>query len=93
MRTDVHEGPLEGAPDLAAPVPAAPAVAAPVKKTWREKRWERRRRRMWFEEALGWILVPVILLGLFYLVEGVLGALGTSISAIADGIRMIVSSL
>jgi hypothetical protein len=87
MTTDIHEGPLEPAPAIATP------VAAPARKTWREKRWERRRRRIWFEEALGWILVPIILVGLYYLVEALLGALGTSVSAIADGIRMIVSNL
>ena len=86
MTTDIRQGPLEAAPALADPVP-------PAKKTWREKRWERHRRRMWFEEALAWILVPVILLGFYYLVEATLGALGTSVSAIADGIRMIISSL
>jgi len=44
--------------------PLEPAVvAAPVyKKSWREKRWERRHRRRAVEEALGWILVPIILI-------------------------------
>jgi hypothetical protein len=83
MTTDVHDVTLE----------AIPAAPAPQKRTWREKRWERRRRRIWFEEALAWILVPVIVLGLYYLVDAGLGALGTSVSAIADGIRMIVSTL
>jgi hypothetical protein len=86
MTTDIHQGPLEAAPAIATP-------AAPAKKTWREKRWERRRRRIWFEEALAWILVPLILAGLYYLVEALLGALGTSVSAIADGIRMVLSNL
>ena len=84
MTTDVHEGQLAEAPAIA---------AAPASKTWREKRWERRRRRIWLEEALAWVLVPVIVVGLYYLVEAVLGALGTSVSGIADGIRMIVSTL
>ena len=44
---------------------ASSATAAPArqKKTGREMRWERRRRRIIFEEVLGWILVPVILFG------------------------------
>jgi hypothetical protein len=83
MTTDVHPGPLE---------PAAEAPAA-AKKTPREKRWERRRRRIWFEEALAWVLVPVIVVGFYVLVESILGALGTSVSAIAEGIRLIVSNL
>lgn len=39
----------------------APQAAAPVQKPklgWFEKRARRRRRRMVFEEVLGWILVP-----------------------------------
>lgn len=83
MTTDLHPGPLE-------PAPAAPPAA---KMTSREKRWERRRRRMWFEEALAWVLVPVIVVGFYFLVDSVLAALGTSVSAIADGIRLIVSNL
>ena len=85
MTTDIREGALEVAPAIATP--------APAKKTWREKRWERRRRRIWFEEALAWVLVPVIVFGFYYLIEAVLNALGTSLSAIIDGVRMIVSSL
>jgi hypothetical protein len=88
MTTDVHEGQLEIAPDV-----TASAVTSPAKKTWREKRWERRRRRIWLEEVLAWIMVPLIVVGFYYLIEAILGALGTSVSAIAEGIRMIVSSL
>ena len=51
MTIELHQGPLEPA----APVPAAP----PDRKTWREKRWERRRRRIWLEEVLAWVLVPL----------------------------------
>lgn len=82
MTSDVQEGPLE----------AAPAVHAPaVKKTWREKRWERRRRRMWFEEILAWILVPVIVVSTWWLVETVLGALGTSSGQVIAGLQAIAS--
>ncbi|HEX2556539.1 MAG TPA: hypothetical protein VHL98_22815 [Microvirga sp.] len=82
MTTDVQEGPLE----------AVPAVhAQPVKKTWREKRWERRRRRIWFEEILGWILVPVIVVATYWLVETMLGALGTSTGQVIAGLQAIVS--
>jgi hypothetical protein len=83
MTTDVHQGPLE----------PAPVAADPRKKGWREQRRERRRRRMWFEEILGWILVPVIILAAYYLVNSGLKALGTSPGAIIDGIGAITSGL
>jgi hypothetical protein len=85
MTSEIHQGPLE-------PSPAVHSTALP-KKTWREKRWERRRRRIWFEEVLGWILVPVILLAAYWLVDGILNALGTSPAAIVNGISAIISAL
>jgi hypothetical protein len=82
MTTEVHEGPLQ----------SAPAVHVPVaKKTWREKRWERRRRRIWLEELLGWILVPIIVFSTYWFVETVLGALGTSIPQVIAGLQAIAS--
>ena len=77
MTSDVQQGPLETTPALTAPA---------AKKTWREQRWERRRRRMWFEEMMGWILVPIILFSIYWIVDGFLAALGTSPSAIVAGI-------
>jgi hypothetical protein len=74
--------------------PAQPEVG-PVsgqRLTWREQRWERRRRRRVVEEALGWLLVPVILVGGYWLVTAVLGALGTSPGAIIDGIQAVIGS-
>jgi len=78
MSSETHEvGPLEPA-----------IVAAPVyKKSWREKRWERRHRRRAAEEALGWILVPVILVGAFWSLKAVLGAFGSSPTALIQGIK------
>ena len=69
---------------------ARPAVGLPQALTWREKRWERRRRRRLAEEALGWVLVPVILIGGYWLVTALLGALGTSPSAIIDGVQSVI---
>jgi len=77
MTSDVQQRPLETTPALTAPA---------AKKTWREQRWERRRRRMWFEEMMGWILVPIILFSIYWIVDGFLAALGTSPSAIVAGI-------
>jgi hypothetical protein len=86
MTSEVQEGPLEQALEVHAP-------AAPQTKTWREQRWERRRRRIWFEEILGWILVPVIVLGVYWFIDMVLTALGTSPGAIIEGIKAILAAL
>ena len=83
MTTEIHEGPLE----------ASRTLEAPAKLSWREKRYLRRRRRVWFEEVLGWILVPVIILGCYWLLDVGLNALGTSPAAIMEGIDAIISSL
>jgi hypothetical protein len=99
--TPLEQAPLVARPEMAIAAPAAtaaPATEAPAaakrpKKARREERWERRRRRMWFEEVLGWILVPLILVGLYYIVVALLGALGTSPSAIMNGISAITSNL
>ncbi|RDI59939.1 hypothetical protein [Microvirga subterranea] len=83
MTTELHEGPLE----------TAPAVASTSKLTWRQQRAVRRRRRVWFEEVLGWILVPLILFGCYWFVELVLSGMGTSIGAIIDGLSNLRSNL
>jgi hypothetical protein len=82
MTTELHEGPLE----------AAPAVA-PAKLTWRQQRQVRRRRRVWFEEILGWILVPLIVVGSYWLIQLILSGMGTSIGAIIDGLSALKSNL
>lgn len=76
MTGEIHEGPLE-------PTPTPQAQ----KLTWREKRWERRRKRRMFEEVLGWILVPVILISLYWAVKAGLSALDTSPSAVIQALR------
>lgn len=83
MTTELHEGPLE----------AAPTVAAPAKLSWRQQRQVRRRRRVWFEEIMGWILVPVIVIGSYWLVELVLNAMGTSMGAIINGLSALKANL
>ena len=83
MTTELHEGPLEAATEVAAPAPLS----------WREQRERRRRRRLWLEELMGWILVPLILIGGYWLVVGALDALGTSPSAILNGFSTITSNL
>jgi len=90
MTSDVGEQPLEPAPAPATPAPAVPA--APARKlSWREKRWQRRRRRRLFEEILGWILVPVICVALYWGVRAGLNAAGTSPTAVIQAIKTLVS--
>jgi hypothetical protein len=83
MTSEIHQGPLQ----------ASRTLDAPAKVSWREKRYQRRRRRVWFEEILGWILVPVIVLGCYWFLEVGLSALGTSPAAIMEGIEAILASL
>jgi hypothetical protein len=47
---------------------------------------------VWFEEILGWILVPLIVIGCYWMVELTLNAIGTSTSAVISGIRGIASN-
>ncbi|QFU16682.1 hypothetical protein [Microvirga thermotolerans] len=82
MTTELHEGPLEAAPTI-----------AKAKPTWREQRRIRRRRRIWFEEILGWILVPIIVLGCYWAVETAMNAMGTSVSTVVDGVKAILHAL
>jgi hypothetical protein len=83
MTSEIHEGPLE----------ASRTLDAPARLSWREKRYLRRRRRVWFEEILGWILVPVIIFSCYWLLNIGLNAVGTSPAAIMEGIDAIISSL
>jgi hypothetical protein len=87
MADDIEDRRLDPAP--AQPVPAQPVQ--PPKLTWREKRWQRRRRRKLFEEILGWILVPIILVALYWAVKGGLNAAGTSPSAVVQAIKTLIS--
>jgi hypothetical protein len=90
MTSDVGERPLEPEPAPAARAPAAPP--APARKlSWREKRWQRRRRRRLFEEVLGWILVPIIVIACYWAVKAGLNAAGTSPSALIAGIRQLLT--
>ncbi|NIX77726.1 hypothetical protein [Microvirga terricola] len=80
MTTDLHQGPLE-------------ASFAKTKPSGRERRRARRRRRVWFEEILAWVLVPAILVGCYWMVELTLNALGTSTGAVVNGLSTIRSAL
>ena len=71
---------------------AHPARPQKHKKTWREQRWERRRRRRMFEEVLGWILVPLIVIATYWGIKSGLAALGTTPTALIQGIKTAISS-
>lgn len=95
MTTDIHTGPLpQAAPDDEHHPGPLPASSHPqrVRKGWREKRWERRRRRRFTEEVLGWVLVPVILISGFWAVKAGLSAIGTTPTALIQGIKTAVSA-
>lgn len=93
--SEIEAGPLKQAsPDdehHAGPLPKAAAPQQRVKKTWREKRWERRRRRRFTEEVLGWILVPLILLAVYWAGTAALAALGTDLTSLIQGIKTAIS--
>ena len=99
MSTHLHPGPLPQAPDsdehhpgpLPQTVHAKNARSTRPRKSDRERRWERQRRRRAFEEVLGWILVPIILIALYWAVKAGLGALGTTPTGLIQGIKAAIS--
>ena len=91
----IEPGPLpQAAPDDEHHPGPLPKTSHPqrVRKSWREKRWERRRRRRFSEEVLGWVLVPTILIAGFWAAKAGLNALGTSPTQLVQGIRAAVSA-
>lgn len=82
MTTEFEQGPHE---------PATPLAAATPKLSWREQRWQRRRRRRLFEEILGWLLVPIIVVAAYWGIKAGLNAAGTSPTAIIAGIRQLLT--
>ena len=78
-----HAGPLTQAVHTATPR---------ARKSWREKRWERRRRRRFTEEVLGWVLVPVIVFSGFWAVKAGLNALGTNFTTLIQGVKTALSA-
>ncbi|WP_372425690.1 hypothetical protein [Salinarimonas chemoclinalis] len=59
----------------------------PAPRTAKEQRWERRRRRHLFEEILGWVLVPVILVALYWALVAGLALFGLTIDDVVEGLR------
>jgi len=77
---DLHEGPLT---PIATRQPPAPKLTA------REQRRLRRRRRRRGEEILGWILVPLIVIGIYWGVTAALDFLGTSPGQLWDQLMQV----
>jgi hypothetical protein len=59
--------------------------------TAKEQRWERRRKRHLFEEILGWILVPIILVAIYFFALWILDLFGTTPDALIEGMQTIWS--
>ncbi|GJD72094.1 hypothetical protein [Methylobacterium goesingense] len=78
---DLHEGPLT-------PVTGTQTQTAP-KLSRREERRLRRKRRRQGEEILGWILVPLIVFGIYWGVTAGLDFLGTSPSQLWDQLMQV----
>ncbi len=83
-RAMARENALQSA-DAAAPHPRNQRL------TPKEQRWERRRKRHLFEEILGWILVPIILVALYFFVIWLLDLFGTTPDALIEGLQTIWS--
>ena len=81
----VHEEPLAPAP--------APQRPAKKKLTWREARRKRRKARRRGEELLAWVLVPVILFGLYWGVTATLDFFGTTPGQVWDQAMQVKAAL
>lgn len=76
---DLHEGPLT---PVSTPAP-------PQKLTRREERRRRRTRRHRGEELLGWILVPIIVYGIYWGINAGFDALGTTPGTVWDQLMQV----
>lgn len=65
--------------------------ASPKPLSWREKRWQRRRQRQNMEELVGWILVPLILVGAAWILSQIINATGTTPTALYDNVQILVN--
>ncbi|GJE28310.1 hypothetical protein [Methylobacterium organophilum] len=86
MTSDAQEEPLT-------PVSAPPAPAKPRKPTAREERRRRRRNRHRYEEILGWILVPLIVVAIYWGVTAGLDFMGTSPGQVWDQLMQVKAAL
>jgi len=76
--TELHEGPLTSVQPQTMPGPSR-----------RDARRIRRRRRHRGEEILGWILVPLMVVGLYWGITAGFEALGTSPGLVWDQLMQV----
>lgn len=80
--------------DEAGPAVASEPARPPRKKlTWREARRKRRKARKRGEEILAWILVPVILVGLYWGVTALFDVFGTTPGTVWDQLMQVKAAL
>ncbi len=83
--SELHEGPLTPV----AQHQNGPLIAPPQKPSRREERRRRRRRRKRGEEILAWVLVPLIVFGIYLAVTTTLDFLGTSPGQVWDQLMQV----
>lgn len=86
MTSETHEEPLT-------PVTHTQQPARSSRLTRREARRKRRNARRRMEELLAWVLVPLILLGLWWAVTAGLAFLGTSPGQVWDQFMQVKQQL
>ena len=83
---DTHE-------EVLTPVESPPAPAKPKKLTRREERRKRRKARRRNEEVLAWVLVPVIVFGLWWGVTAGFEFFGTTPGTVWDQLMQVKKQL
>lgn len=78
--------------DTLAPAPA-PQKPAKKKLTWREARRKRRKARKRGEELLAWVLVPVMLLGLYWGIASAFDYFNTTPGQVWDQLMQVKQAL
>lgn len=86
MTSDLHERPYT-------PVAPPPPPPPEQKPTWREARRRRRKRRRRGEEILAWVLVPLIIFGIYWSVTAGFELLGTTPGTVWDQLMQVKAML
>jgi hypothetical protein len=70
-----------------------PLTRVEKRKVKRQARRDRHRRRVWFEELLGWIFVPIIVFFLYWCSVKVLALFGMTPTELWDGLQQLADML